>query len=55
MSESPRYAGRAVAALAADPDQARWKAQSVTAAQLARTYRFIDIAGTRSDGWLHRV
>ena len=30
LSESPRYVGRAVAALAADPDRARWNQQSVT-------------------------
>ena len=35
-SESPRYVGRAVAALAADPDRARWNQQSVSSAQLAR-------------------
>ena len=29
LSESPRYVGRAVAALAADPDRARWNQQSV--------------------------
>src|SRR5690349_16259732 len=31
MSESPRYVGRAVAALAADPDRARWNQLSLTA------------------------
>src|SRR5262249_2971986 len=34
-SESPRYVGRAVAALAADPARARWNQQSLTSAQLA--------------------
>jgi NAD(P)-dependent dehydrogenase (short-subunit alcohol dehydrogenase family) len=29
LSESPRYVGRAVAALAADPNRARWNQQSV--------------------------
>ena len=39
VSESPRYVGRAVAALAADPDRARWNQQSVTlgAARRANT------------------
>jgi NAD(P)-dependent dehydrogenase (short-subunit alcohol dehydrogenase family) len=51
QSESPRYVGRAVAALAADPNRARWNQQSVTAAQLAREYGFTDIDGTQPDSW----
>src|SRR5688572_24540323 len=35
-SESPRYVGRAVAALALDPDRQRWNQQSVTSGQLAK-------------------
>ena len=50
-SESPRYVGRAVAALAADPDRARWNQCSVTSADLARTYGFTDIDGTQPDSW----
>lgn len=50
-SESPRFVGRAVAAIAADTDRARWNQQSVTSAQLAREYGFTDIDGTRPDGW----
>jgi hypothetical protein len=50
-SESPRYAGRAVAALAADPNRARWNQQSVTSAQLAREYGFTDIDGSQPDSW----
>jgi len=50
-SESPRYVGRAVAALAADPNRARWNQQSVTAAQLAREYGFTDIDGSQPDAW----
>jgi hypothetical protein len=50
-SESPRYVGRAVAALAADPDRARWNQRSVTAAELAREYGFTDIDGTQPDSW----
>lgn len=50
-SESPRYVGRAVAALAADPDRARWNQRSVTSATLAGVYGFTDIDGTRPDGW----
>jgi NAD(P)-dependent dehydrogenase (short-subunit alcohol dehydrogenase family) len=50
-SESPRYVGRAVAALATDPDRARWNQQSVTSAQLARVYGFTDIDGSQPDSW----
>jgi len=50
-SESPRYVGRAVAALAGDPGRARWNQQSVTSAQLAAEYGFTDIDGSRPDVW----
>lgn len=50
-SESPRFVGRAVAAIAADGDRARWNQRSVTSAQLAREYGFTDIDGARPDGW----
>jgi NAD(P)-dependent dehydrogenase (short-subunit alcohol dehydrogenase family) len=50
-SETPRFVGRAVAALAADPDRARWNQQSVTAGELARVYAFTDLDGTQPDAW----
>jgi NAD(P)-dependent dehydrogenase (short-subunit alcohol dehydrogenase family) len=50
-SESPRYVGRAVAALATAPDRARWNQQSVTSAQLAGEYGFTDVDGTQPDSW----
>jgi len=50
-SESPRYVGRAVAALAADATRTRWNQRSVTAAELARDYGFTDIDGTQPDSW----
>ncbi|MFJ2744641.1 SDR family oxidoreductase [Streptomyces sp. NPDC087440] len=50
-SESPRYVGRAVAALAADPGRERWNQGSVTSARLAAEYGFTDVDGTRPDGW----
>jgi len=50
-SETPRYIGRAVAALAADPDRRRWNQKSATSAQLAREYGFTDIDGTQPDAW----
>jgi NAD(P)-dependent dehydrogenase (short-subunit alcohol dehydrogenase family) len=43
--ESPEYAGRAVAALAADPDVLRWSGQVLTAGLLAREYGFTDVDG----------
>ena len=51
MSESPRYVGRAVAALAADPDRHRWNQASVTSGQLALEYGFTDTDGTRPQVW----
>jgi NAD(P)-dependent dehydrogenase (short-subunit alcohol dehydrogenase family) len=50
-SETPRYVGRAVAALASDPARARWNQSSVTAADLAREYGFTDLDGTQPDAW----
>ncbi|ONI78069.1 short-chain dehydrogenase [Actinosynnema sp. ALI-1.44] len=50
-SESPRYVGRAVAALAADPERARWNQESVTSAQMAAEYGFTDIDGRTPDSW----
>ncbi|WP_148635979.1 SDR family oxidoreductase [Bradyrhizobium paxllaeri] len=51
LSESPRYVGRAVAALAADPDRGRWNQKSVSSGELASHYGFTDIDGTRPDIW----
>jgi NAD(P)-dependent dehydrogenase (short-subunit alcohol dehydrogenase family) len=51
LSESPRYVGRAVAALAADPDRKRWNQQSVTSGRLAAEYGFTDLDGSRPDVW----
>jgi NAD(P)-dependent dehydrogenase (short-subunit alcohol dehydrogenase family) len=50
-SETPRYVGRAVAALASDPSRARWNQRSVSSAQLARVYGFTDVDGTQPDAW----
>jgi NAD(P)-dependent dehydrogenase (short-subunit alcohol dehydrogenase family) len=51
LSESPRYVGRAVVALASDPARARWNQQSVTSGQLARDYGFTDVDGSQPDVW----
>ncbi len=50
-SESPRYVGRGVAAVAADPDRARWNQASITAGDLARAYGITDLDGRRPDVW----
>jgi NAD(P)-dependent dehydrogenase (short-subunit alcohol dehydrogenase family) len=55
ISESPSYVGRAVAALAADPDAARWNGQSLSSGQLAQVYGFTDLDGTRPDCWRYMV
>jgi len=49
MSETPAYVGRAVAALAADPEVARWSGQALSSWQLARVYDFTDADGGRPD------
>jgi NAD(P)-dependent dehydrogenase (short-subunit alcohol dehydrogenase family) len=50
-SESPRYVGRAVVALASDPERSRWNQQSVDSGRLARVYGFTDVDGSRPDSW----
>jgi NAD(P)-dependent dehydrogenase (short-subunit alcohol dehydrogenase family) len=51
LSESPRYVGRAVVALASDPKRARWNQQSVDSGRLAREYGFTDVDGSQPDIW----
>jgi NAD(P)-dependent dehydrogenase (short-subunit alcohol dehydrogenase family) len=51
LSESPRYVGRAVVALATDPNRQRWNQESLTSGRLAREYGFTDIDGSRPDVW----
>jgi NAD(P)-dependent dehydrogenase (short-subunit alcohol dehydrogenase family) len=55
ISESPSYVGRAVAALAADPDVSRWSGQSLSSGQLAKVYGFTDIDGSQPDAWRYMV
>ena len=55
VSESPRYVGRAVAALAADPTRQRWNQKSVTSAELAAEYGFTDLDGSRPDVWRYTL
>jgi NAD(P)-dependent dehydrogenase (short-subunit alcohol dehydrogenase family) len=51
LSESPRYVGRAVVALASDPHRSRWNQQSVNSGQLAIEYGFTDVDGSQPDIW----
>ncbi|MBJ6641569.1 SDR family oxidoreductase [Streptomyces sp. NPDC093248] len=51
ISETPRYTGRAVAALAADPEVSRFNGQSLSSGGLARVYGFTDLDGSRPDAW----
>ncbi len=55
ISETPLYVGRAVAALAADSDVARFNGQSLSSGQLAQEYGFTDVDGTRPDCWRYMV
>ncbi|GAA1242429.1 SDR family oxidoreductase [Prauserella halophila] len=50
-SETPRFVGRGIAALAADPERAGWNQRSVTAGDLARAYGVTDVDGTCPDSW----
>jgi NAD(P)-dependent dehydrogenase (short-subunit alcohol dehydrogenase family) len=51
ISETPRFAGRAIAALAADPDRARFNGQSLSSGGLAQIYGFTDLDGSRPDAF----
>ncbi|SED53663.1 SDR family oxidoreductase [Streptomyces sp. TLI_105] len=51
VSESPVYVGRAVAALAADPDRHRWTGRSLSSGELAKEYGFTDADGSQPDAW----
>ena len=55
ISESPRYVGRAVAALAADPELARRNGGSFSSGELAREYGFTDVDGSQPDCWRYLV
>jgi NAD(P)-dependent dehydrogenase (short-subunit alcohol dehydrogenase family) len=55
ISESPSYVGRAVAALAADPNVDRWNGKSVSSGALAKIYGFTDLDGSQPDAWRYVV
>ncbi|MFI5802922.1 SDR family oxidoreductase [Streptomyces sp. NPDC051561] len=51
IAESPVYVGRGIAALAADPDRARWTGQSLSSSLLAKEYGVTDADGSQPDAW----
>ena len=55
ISETPRYVGRAVAYLAADPEVARWNGSSLSSGALAKVYGFTDLDGSQPDAWRYLV
>lgn len=55
ISESPAFVGRAVVALAQDPEVSRWNGQSLSSGQLARIYDFTDLDGSQPDAWRYIV
>lgn len=52
-SETPHYLGRAVAALAADPDVGRWSGQVLSTWGLSPVYGFTDLDGRQPDWGAH--
>jgi NAD(P)-dependent dehydrogenase (short-subunit alcohol dehydrogenase family) len=55
ISESPRFIGRGIAALASDPDVARWNGGSTSSGELAQAYGFTDLDGSKPDAWRYIV
>jgi NAD(P)-dependent dehydrogenase (short-subunit alcohol dehydrogenase family) len=55
ISESPRFVGRAVAALAADPQVHDRNGGSFSSGGLAREYGFTDVDGSQPDCWRYIV
>jgi NAD(P)-dependent dehydrogenase (short-subunit alcohol dehydrogenase family) len=55
ISETPAFVGRAVVALAADAERARWSGQSLSSGGLATVYGFTDVDGSRPDAWRYLV
>jgi len=55
ISETPAFVGRAVAALAGDPNVSRWNGMSLSSGQLAKVYGFTDVDGSQPDAWRYLV
>lgn len=50
-SETPRFVGRAIAHLAADPDVSRFNGASLTAYDVSQIYGFTDLDGRQPNCW----
>ncbi|MBN2346591.1 MAG: SDR family oxidoreductase [Candidatus Aminicenantes bacterium] len=50
-SETPRFVGRAIAHLSADPDVSRFNGRSLTAYDVSQVYGFTDLDGRQPDCW----
>ncbi|MFT9846644.1 SDR family oxidoreductase [Aneurinibacillus sp. REN35] len=55
ISETPRFTGRAVTAIAADPAKDRLNGHSLSSGQLAKMYNFFDIDGSQPDCFRYLV
>jgi NAD(P)-dependent dehydrogenase (short-subunit alcohol dehydrogenase family) len=55
ISESPRFVGRAIAAIAADPERQRHNGASLSSGGVAQIYGFTDLDGSRPDCWRYMV
>ncbi|MEV7197769.1 SDR family oxidoreductase [Streptomyces sp. NPDC093510] len=51
ISETPTFVGRALVALAADPEVARHNGTSLSSGGLAKEYGFTDVDGSAPDAW----
>ncbi|GAA4918739.1 NAD(P)-dependent dehydrogenase (short-subunit alcohol dehydrogenase family) [Stackebrandtia albiflava] len=51
ISETPYFVARGTAALAADPDVARWNGQTLSSHRLSQEYGTTDVDGSRPDAW----
>ncbi|QIB46188.1 SDR family oxidoreductase [Streptomyces aureoverticillatus] len=51
ISETPTFVGRALVALASDPEVARWNGASLSSGGLAKEYGFTDVDGSAPDAW----
>ena len=55
LSESPRFVGRTIVALASDANRNQWNQQSVDSGRLAREYGVRDVDGSQPDIWRYLV
>lgn len=55
IAESPAYVGRAIAAIAADSERARWGGRSTSSGEVAIHYGVRDVDGSQPDGWRYFI